>query len=100
MTPINKDYVKMYLVPPKVMERLQRDEKMTNDFDNNTYKIAKLRNLDPVRKWQLYRQELAKFMNRKREMHNKAADTSSTSTTPVLNKSLLHLHSVIVVQEL
>lgn len=56
----------MYLVPPKVMEKLEKERVMNTEFDNNMYKIAKIRYLDPVRKWQLYRQQLLKFMNKKR----------------------------------
>lgn len=62
----NKDYTKMYLVPPEVLRKLQQEESLNNELDQSMYKIAKMSKMDVMQKWLLYRQQLSKYMNKKR----------------------------------
>lgn len=61
-----KDYTKMYLVPPDVLKKLQEEQNLNNELDQSMYNIAKLNKISITQKWFLYRQQLARYMNRKR----------------------------------
>lgn len=74
MTQVNKDYVKMYLVPPEVLNKLRQDQKIENELDAEIQKILKLNNVNAMRKWLLYRQQLIRYMNKKRSPSVKVRD--------------------------
>lgn len=71
----NNDYTKMYLVPPEVLKKLQQEESLNSELDQSMYKIAKMGKMDIMQKWLLYRQQLSKYMNKKRNSASVAASS-------------------------
>lgn len=75
----NKDYTKMYLVPQEVYKKLQQENAINNQLDRDMHKILRMGDTPITQKWLMYRQQLTRYMNRKRN--------PNTNTTDIVDRS-------------